>query len=728
MEEKMPKVNFILAVHCHQPLGNFDHVFESSYVYCYHPFLQLLKEHSSIPIGLHFSGILWDWLEKHNPQLLDIVAEMVEKGQVELLTGGYYEPILPILIDSDKHGQIEKLSSYLQRRFGYRPRGIWLAERVWEPYLAKPLAEAGLEYVIVDDYHFKAVGFDDEKLRGYYITEEQGCFIKVFPISKELRYLIPFAEPEKTIEFLRAQKKGGLVVMADDGEKFGVWPGTHEWVYERGWLHRFFSLLEENQDWLHMDTFSGMMNMKRPEGRVYLPAASYEEMTEWALPSWAVKEYEEAINQVEELPSPESVRRFLRGGYWRNFLVKYPESNHLHKRVLAAGKKLSLLREEIQKGHPKGEECIPQAQELLWQAQCNDAYWHGIFGGLYLPHLRRALYNSLIRAEGLMDELRHYGEKTWIELNKWDLDGDGFEEVSLSNPLLYLLFSLREGGSLVELDYRPKAYNLMDTLARRPEGYHFKVAKKHELSKEEVKTIHVDHAPKEEGLDTLLHYDWYRRASFLDHFLGPSADLEGFRRSTYEEIGDFINQPYQAVFQENGQLELYRKGHLWVHGDPIPLEIRKRVTLGSATSTFKANYRILYQGHDNDYRPPFKGRFGVEFNLAFSASKGEDRYMETGNKNRERIGLVSFGESLKVDRVRFVDGWLGLEVMLAFDRPATLWRFPLETVSQSESGYEKVYQGTVILAWWEVELEHGKPLELWIELGLRGDKSGNHFV
>lgn len=724
MEEKISKVNFIFAVHCHQPLGNFDHILENSYTHCYLPFLQVLKEHSAIPIGLHFSGILWEWLEKHHPRLLEIIAEMVERGQVELLTGGYYEPILPILLDSDKHGQIEKLSLYLQRRFGYHPRGVWLAERVWEPYLVKPIAEAGVEYVIVDDYHFKAVGFDDEKLRGYYITEEQGRFLKVFPISKELRYLIPFAEPEKTIEFLQAQKKGGVVVMADDGEKFGVWPGTHEWVYKRGWLHRFFSLLEENQDWLHLETFSGILDKEKPEGRVYLPAASYEEMTEWALPWVAVREYEKAINQVGALPNPESVRRFLRGGYWRNFLVKYPESNHLHKRVMAVGEKLSLLRKGIQKGHPKGEDDIRQAQELLWQAQCNDAYWHGIFGGLYLPHLRRALYSSLIRAEGLVDELRHYGEKTWIELDKGDLDGDGTEEVSLSNPFLYLLFSLREGGSLVELDYRPKAYNLLDTLARRPEGYHFKIPKRHDLSKEEVKTIHANHAPKEEGLDALLHYDWYRRASFLDHFLGPNADLEGFRRSTYEEIGDFINQPYQAVFHENGQLELYRKGHVWVHGDPIPLEIRKRVTLGSSTPSFKTNYRIFYQGYDKGYRPSFKGRFGVEFNLAFSAGKGEDRYMETGNKNRERAGLASFRESLEVNQVRFVDGWLGLEVILSFDSPATLWRFPLETVSQSESGFEKVYQGTVLLAWWEVELELGNPLELCIELGLKGDKSG----
>jgi len=406
-----------------------------------------LKEHPAIPVSLHYSGVLWDWLEGRHPEFLEIVAELVEKGQVELLTGGYYEPILPIFPDHDKQGQIEKLSSYLRKRFGCQPRGMWLAERVWEPHLAKPLAEAGVEYVVVDDYHFKAAGLAEEELRGYYLTEEQGYLLKAFPISKELRYFIPFAEPERTIELLRAQasEEGRLLVMADDGEKFGVWPGTHELVYRQGWLHRFFSLLEENQEWLFLTTFSGALDRYRPLGRIYLPTASYAEMMEWALPPMAVREYESALGRVEGLPEPESIRRFLRGGFWRNFLVKYPEANHLHKRVLAVGEKIRLLAGE--------EGLIWQAQEELWRAQCNDAYWHGIFGGLYLPHLRRALYGALIRAEALADSLRHLDEKAWVELERRDIDGDGNEEVFLNTTLLSLLFHLGEGGGLVELDY-----------------------------------------------------------------------------------------------------------------------------------------------------------------------------------------------------------------------------------------------------------------------------------
>src|SRR2546422_9178916 len=69
---------------------------------------------------------------------------------------------------------------------------------------------------------------------------------------------------------------------------------------------------------------------------------------------------------------------FVRGGHWHHFLVKYPESNRMHKTMLA----LSTLSRR--RGDP------PEARRAIGRAQCNDAYWHGVFGGLYLPHLRTA--------------------------------------------------------------------------------------------------------------------------------------------------------------------------------------------------------------------------------------------------------------------------------------------------------------------------------------------------
>ena len=192
---------------------------------------------------------------------------------MELLTGGFYEPILAILPDADKHGQIQRLTQYLAREFGGRARGMWLAERVWEPHLPKALREAGAEYVLVDDSHFALAGRDPETLGGYYVTEEQGHTLAVFPISQRLRYVIPFAEVDKTLAYLDARRAGvTALTVVDDGEKFGAWPGTYDHVYRDGWLDRFFDRLAATP-WVRMTTFAHVVDTVAASGRLYLPTA-----------------------------------------------------------------------------------------------------------------------------------------------------------------------------------------------------------------------------------------------------------------------------------------------------------------------------------------------------------------------------------------------------------------------------------------------------------------------
>jgi alpha-mannosidase len=43
---------------------------------------------------LHYSGVLLEWLEERHPEFFDQLRELCGRGQVELLGGGYYEPIL----------------------------------------------------------------------------------------------------------------------------------------------------------------------------------------------------------------------------------------------------------------------------------------------------------------------------------------------------------------------------------------------------------------------------------------------------------------------------------------------------------------------------------------------------------------------------------------------------------------------------------------------------------
>ncbi|MCK4754758.1 MAG: alpha-amylase, partial [Calditrichia bacterium] len=282
----MKRINFLFGIHNHQPIGNFDFVFQDAYEKSYLPFLKVLEKFPSIKMAIHFSGILLDWLKENQPDLIKKVKHMVDRGQLEIMTGGYYEPILSIIPEEDRVGQIRKLTETVKELFNITPDGLWLAERVWEPTLPTSLAKAGVKYTITDDTHFKYAGLTDDQLTGYYITEDLGNSTVLFPISKRLRYTIPFEDPEVTIEYLRsmATEDGrNIVVFADDGEKFGVWPNTYNHVYEEKWLERFFHALEENSDWINMIHFNQAIDLVAPIGKIYLPTASYAEMMHWAL-------------------------------------------------------------------------------------------------------------------------------------------------------------------------------------------------------------------------------------------------------------------------------------------------------------------------------------------------------------------------------------------------------------------------------------------------------------
>lgn len=482
----MKNLKFAFAIHNHQPIGNFEHVFEYAYTHSYLPFLEILERHPHFKISLHFSGILLEWISEHHPQTLDKIKALVKKNQVEMMTGGYYEPILCSIPDWDKIGQIQKLSEFIHKEFNTDPVGMWLAERIWEPDLPKPISQAGVKYTIVDDSHFKYSGLTEEELWGHFITEEQGHILNLFSSSKFLRYSIPFREPAEIIKYFRkvaSEDGNNLIVYGDDGEKFGVWPETYKHCYKDRWIERFFEEIEKNRDWIELIHLKDALKALKPKGRVYLPTASYQEMSQWSLPPKAFQEYEEFEHILKEKNLYERFGIFVRGGFWRNFLAKYPEANNMHKKMLLISEKIRRIEsshpDETKKGkgtvlNQAKEPLLSVGKDELWKGQCNCPYWHGVFGGLYLPHLRSAIYQHLIQAEKIVDGLVH-PQKNWIDHQILDFDKDGQDELLVHTPTLGLYFSLNSGGSLFELDFKPKSRNLLDTLTRREEGYHKKL-------------------------------------------------------------------------------------------------------------------------------------------------------------------------------------------------------------------------------------------------------------
>jgi alpha-amylase len=444
-------------------------------------------------------------------------------------------------------------------------------------------------------------------------------------------------------------------------------------------------------------------------------------MTEWALPTGRLNEFVHLKHRLERENRWNEVAPFVRGGYWRNFKVKYPETNEMYARMQMVSRRLHELSSANSKESPtngadrprnfpglgfaegsqplqRNVPFIDQARLELYRGQCNCGYWHGAFGGAYLPHLRNAVFQHLINADNLLDAAEGRGlddsHKAWVELSSDDFNFDGRPEVRLASNRLIALVSPSHGGHLYELDVRSICHNLLATLTRREEAYHEAVRGGEKRSIADVASIHDRVVFKQAGLDQRLQYDSHRRKSLVDHFYPPETPLAAVAACNYQELGDFVTAPFEARLRRSSdrmQLVLTREAD--VHG--MPVRITKGLTLEAGGQSLEIGYRL------EGLRPGEPVHFGVEFNFAGLPAACGDRYFHDARGN----SLGHLGSQLDLpntDYIGLTDEWLGIDVELRSDGPMHLWTFPIETVSQSESGFELVHQSVVVHPHWYI--------------------------
>jgi 4-alpha-glucanotransferase len=722
---------FVFVLHNHQPVGNFEHVFGDAYERCYSPLTEVLARFPGVKAGLHFTGPLLEWIARERRSYLDLVAKLVDRGQVEILGGGFYEPILSTLPDSDASGQVEMMALFCPKYFGKRPEGMWLAERVWDPDLPRVLAPCGIRYTLLDDSHFRAAGITDEVISGHYLTEKAGYPLSIFPIDKGLRYRIPFASSADVIKYIETAPGKTCLTYGDDGEKFGLWPNTYEWVFEKQWLATFFGDLEKAQaeKRVHMMLPREYLAETPPVGRVYLPNASYDEMMEWALPVVGMKRLHELRERMKKNGEYETYGPYLRGGIWQNFLAKYPEANQIHKKMLLVSGRLQTAMEDAMEKSGKDAiegdmgDLLGTAQRELYKGQCCCAYWHGLFGGLYLNYLRDSLYRALLASERILDEVQQ-GKGDWVSFEQDDFDLDGRDEVLVSNRLANVYLRPHAGASVFEIDYKPKCFNVTDVLTRREEGYH-ELVREHASKGHEgddgggPKTIHELVRMKEPHLERFLVYDDVPRTCFIDRFLPLEATLELVRSGGEKDVGDFALGEYKIESigaEEQGdksfRMHAWRSGRVRTPAGEHPVTVEKRFRVANDRAEIEVSYAIR-----NDGEQAVELMFSPEINTNLLAGNDPSRYVKLGGSD-VRHALASEGVTDGWSEVHLYDEWMKIRVTLDVSTPATLFRYPVETVSNSEAGFERTYQGTCMMPAWRMKLDRGERREMRVRLAI----------
>lgn len=660
---------FMFVLHCHQPSGNLPDVFDEAYQRCYLPLLETIEDFEDVKVCLHVSGALLEHAVHHQPNFVHQLANLVGRGQVELLGGGFYEPVLTALPDADAQGQLEMMSLLLKKHFGARPNGAWLTERVWEPELPRLLAPAGLGFTFVDDLHVRASLPDHASADGYWITDRAGQLLAVFGVHRGLRYRIPGEAPEALVHDIANMPGSDVLTFADDGEKFGLWPGSHEWVYGEGWLKRFFGALGEAQTQGTVQTVlpSAHLQEVAPRGRVHIPSGTYDELSRWALGPNAASR----LARIERMIGADDAdRAHLRGGSWADFLIRYPEAGRLQGRMLSISARLQAVLDETMAEHrgrplPSAlQDRLGTVQRDLYRAQAADAYWRGLFAGLHLPFLRADAHGALIRADALLDQIQQ-GDEEWVGFDEQDLDLDGEFEVLLTNRALSVHIRPQEGGCLLGLEDKVRALSLGDVLARR------------------LESEHSDAQP-----DLLDPYDEGPRWNFIDRFTLPGDQAK-------DDVGDFARARYRVRsidVDEEGVVaafaSLSRQGT--VSGRPVDLEKRYSLDLEAAHLSVAYEFR----NHSDE-------ALDVNFEPQLSLALPQDAQMRLDEQS-EWQGLE--GEHAVSGQFTVEALQLGLRLHFDLSVAATVRASKVFTTIQSLNGFERIFQG------WALDLEFGLAL------------------
>jgi len=655
----MNKIKFVMVLHNHQPCDNFGWVFEDAYRKSYKPFIDTLEKYPDVKIVMHYSGSLLEWLKENKPDFLLRIKTLLETGQIEILTGGFYEPIFSMIPENDRKAQVGLLTDFIKENFGYQPKGAWITERVWDEGIPDLFQRQGIKYTVIDEHHLKQAGIKGDEISGCYETNNG---FKVFASSRKLRYALPFAKVRSTIEYFKnLHGKEDCIVFADDGEKFGFWPHTYKWVYDKGWLNSLFRYLSTSPI-VRTCTFSDIASDINPICKVSIPQTSYCEMMDWAQ------------------------------GNFKNFFKIYPEANIMRNRMLTVSEDIEKidarhLADENQKSMHK-EACIE-----LYKAQSGCAYWHGIFGGLYINHLRQGVYKHLINAQKKLETLSKY---KGIYLRMHDFDNDDKEEVILGNRFFDLYIKPDNAGSIFGFDNKVKSYNMVNTITRKRESYHSKLFGKKRTSLNDVKSdiennkyidIHDVLGINGRNLKKYLIYDDAKKDSILEYIIKEEPD---FRNARFNERGNFIklqrapSRVDKIIDRDYASLMLEKEEVLYFDGIKQRIYISKELTVLNAPEIY-VEYAIRNLSGDK-----FSATFAIEYNWSFM--------------NRQFLKRRHFKA---VNSFTFDDEWSGIKLKYYFNDPVSIWTMPVYTVNETEMGLGKTYQYISFLILNRVSLEKG---------------------
>ena len=752
----MQSIGLVLCIHCTAPPGPSGELLRRAFERAYLPLIEALWDARVSKVSMHWSGALLEWMESFAPEHLRQLQEMVASGKIEILGGLFGGALLPALPERDVVGQVQRSFAWWKTHGDPRIRGAWLPYCAWDPSAARILGQLGVHYTVLEENQLGRAGMPD----GYLLTEREGTPLAIFPADERLAQMVPDSAPSAILSAIDRRAKAGMrcVTLAMAGERFGAAldaSATRCFGSGRGWVRRFFNELAENDHWLKLVDFGTVLDRMPPTARVYPPASVSLPVSLAAAGDGARRMIGLLNGWKKGDPQATEMLPLLRRPGWDQLLIRNPELNRLHKKMLRTSVEVFRLRNTIRDRSRRGldvhllEQALTEATAALYRAQHGSAYVLGTEVGAQDGAVRHDAWSNLLRAEFAVTGALGDGDVTRIL--QVDADCDGRQDVVVKSPQFSVVLGPAQGGALTELDVWSLPGNLLNSWGRREEYFHDSLRKGDQLplllpdeddatdaGQQVPESLMVPDLPIAEPLlFRRLYEDRWNRGCFQDRMLHPDATAARFFGEGDVEEGDFVGGDYQVekaeLFDEGPTVVLSREGTVTEGGGVRLARIEKSFHFPKGRSEIHVRYTI-----SNRFNEGLHLRFGVEFNLNLDSTVGNGLELGVeldpagpswdGRNPRRVYSTEEPGEVAGVRAFTLTDTQRGMRVRVAArsgpgapdGATAQLWFAPIEVVSRTPAGIGSLHQGVNLLIWWPIELWAAESRELSFVLSVEG--------
>ncbi len=448
----------IFGAYSQVPPGTPQKILQSLLSSVYKPVLTAIYQNPGMKVHLYLSLTVLEWFEMNHPEMNMLIADLVKKDQVELLTGPSDHAILSLLPPKDRSQQIEQTTTYIRKRFQKRPKTMWLYNQAWSPHLVSVMNLSMVDRIIISNY---SQIHDSLYFNEPYLMQDIGKSIEVVPMEHRVEeYLHQLGEGKLTpaqFEDLLTLYESELrsstsAVMVDLDALLKGASRTDSEDFSTVFTTLYLRIIQpEGTDKL----LSSIPNGSLTTSKGYLPMGWYG--------------YDSMLNSEMNV---------------NDMFSKYEELNHLYGRMNHVS--------ELARIHRKNKDIKKRVESLVRKAQNGAPFVRDGFAGCYRREYRQYAYRYLNEAENLLSS--HEGVSYPRES---DLDFDGKKEIlSMSRNLLVALHS--EGARVQEMNYLPTGWNYVNTFS----GYQ---------SEAERSSLHAvtDGSYQSAFHDVLLPYDGF---------------------------------------------------------------------------------------------------------------------------------------------------------------------------------------------------------------------------